>query len=491
MPYYSQLFPPVLPPNLPAHDGTQSLRVSFQVSVANTRDQFKHAQVIVHRLDSNANALNTSTYPLGIIFISNSNILYDSTSGMYYFDLPANLLPLNSVYKLQIRVGAQDLATVNPLNYIWLNTPSVYELFSEWSTVCLIKPITVPTFDLTGFTSKDGSGNYVQPVYLTDNVVNVANTPGFLFIGKYQAQDTNREETLSSYQMILYAGNGTTVESSWEVLSDSGVKHIGQYEAQNMQHSFDYVLEKGETYYAKFIVTSKNGYTNSKIYKFLVMYSDIDLYNTFHIYPNEDSSRLTLEVIGKQLLFRPVGPTVTEPMFDGTGLPPDIIQTHMIIAGTVKEAAYLDFNAIDGKWVLQLRALGIKPRPSRASALKNPVVTLTEKSSVTAVTHVIKLCAMNYKISFDREVVPRYMSAFILVKECWFQGKMILRQEKMVQMGTSKNGTITESSKMIGPMNEYYFYIKEDNGFMDFQAEYLRGSSNTELMNFVNAYKFN
>jgi hypothetical protein len=436
----------------------------------------------VNRLDSNRNALSTVTYPLGIIFLKDDKIIYDSALKMYYFELPANTLPLDIVYKLQVRVGTQDLNTVTNLNFMWLNNPSVYSEFSEWSTVCLVKPITVPKFDLIGFSSKDSNGNYVEPSYVTDNVVNVANTPGFLFTGAYSAADPKKEETIHSYSLTLFEDNGTTVEASWNVLSESGAKYIGQYEASNIQHSFDYVLEKPKTYYVKYQVTSKNGYVGTKIYKVLVMYADVNLYNTFHITPDQDLAKISLHVQGKQLLLKAEGDAAIEPTKDAT-VPESILYTHMLIQGTVKESENLDFHAINGDWVVQMRAMGIKPLDTKPLALKNPVFTIVEDAPATGgLYHKIKLCAVKCKISFDREVVPRYMNDFILVKEVWKSGKLIFRQEHY---------TSFPQSDFIDPTKEYYFYIRENKGYMDFSVAKIRTSTNPEIATAVSNYKIN
>lgn len=492
--YNNQLFPPIISPSLPAYDGTKALKVYFQNSIANSRDQFQHVQVIIHRVDSNLNALNTATYPLGIIFIKNANILLDSELGLYYFTLPSNLLALDSLYKLQIRVGAQDLNSEGNTiqNHVWLNTPVVYNQFSEWSTVCVIKPITVPAFEMVGFTSKDINGNYIQPRYETDNIVNIANTPGFLFSGQYVVKDPLKEEKINSYQFILYEDNGTVVESSWTELSNSGVKYIGQYEATNIQHSFEYVLEKGQTYYVKLLVTSKNGYIGYKIYKVLVMYAEVNLYNTFEVTPNQDLAKISLHVEGKQLLFVANRGTIVEPTKDAT-VSPSILQTHMIINGTIKESNNLDFHAINGKWVVQLRALGIKPMETKAKALKNPFLTLTQnKASTTSIYNVIKLCAMKQLVSFASEATPRWRNCFILVKECWNKkGVLLLRQEKIVSFGVNKDGTILNSSLFINPLTEYYFYIREDSGYLQFEVTKLRTSTNSEIQTEVSKFTYN
>ena len=154
---------------------------------------------------------------------------------------------------------------------------------------------------------------------------------------------------------------------------------------QAIQYSFDYILEKGKNYYVKFIVASKNGYTASKIYKVLVMYPEINLYNTLVIEPKPDLAKISLKVVGKQLLFIPTTGTTIEPMKDAT-VPESILLTHMIINGTVKETQNLTFFAINGKWVVQLRALGIKPMASKALALRNPFLVLEENQTTAPIT---------------------------------------------------------------------------------------------------------
>ena len=484
--YNTQLFPPVVPSSLPSYDGLGVLKVYFKTSVANYREQFKHIQITVNRLDSNLNALNTIDYPIGIIFVKDAQIFLDTTVNMYYVLLPAHLLALDVVYKLQVRVGAQDLndSGNSILNHIWLNTPAVYTLFSEWSTVCLIKPITIPFFSLVGFTSKDSNGNYVQPVY-AEAGVNIINTPGFLFAGQYDPLDSLKEETLSSYSFVLYEDNGTTVEASWKVVLKSEVQH-----SSAIQYSFDYVLEKGKNYYVKFIVVSKNGYTASKIYKALVMYPEINLYNTLVIEPKPDFAKISLKVVGKQLMFIPTTGTTIEPMKDAT-VPESILLTHMIINGTVKETQNLTFFAINGKWVVQLRALGIKPMATRALALRNPFLVLEENQTTAPIRNIIKVCAVKRLVSFARETTLRYENSFLLVKECWKGTTLVFRQERYVSLGLNKNGSVLDAAFPITPMTEYYFYIKEDNGFMDFDVKKIRVSTNTELQTHINQFSYN
>ena len=177
-------------------------------------------------------------------------------------------------------------------------------------------------------------------------------------------------------------------------------------------------------------------------------------------------------------------------MKDAT-VPSSILLTHMIINGTVKETQNLTFFAINGKWVVQLRALGIKPMASKALALKNPFLVLEENQTTALVRNIVKVCAVKQLVSFARETTLRYINSFILVKECWKGTELIFRQERYVSFGLNPNGSVLDSSFPITPMTEYYFYIKEDNGFMDFDVKKIRVSTNTELQTHVDQFSYN
>ena len=105
----SNLFPPIMAADAaPAFVRTDSCRIYFSLSSYNSLSDIKHVQVILINQKTNQTALKTSSYPLGIKFIS--SISTDSTINTdykYYItinntDVDGNVFGLNTFYKVQI-----------------------------------------------------------------------------------------------------------------------------------------------------------------------------------------------------------------------------------------------------------------------------------------------------------------------------------------------------------------------------------------------------
>ena len=114
------------------------------------------------------------------------------------------------------------------------------------------------------------------------------------------------------------------------------------------------------------------------------------------------------------------------------------------------------------------------------------------KSSTTSIHNIIKLCAVKQLVSFESEPKPRWRNYFLLVKECWNKkGVLLIRQEKIVSFGVAKDGTILNSSLFIDPLTEYYFYIREDSGYLQFEVTKVRTSTNSEIELAVSNFTYN
>lgn len=275
------LFPPIIEAKMDAFDKDISPRLYFSPSILNTREQFKHAQISIHRLNSNLNALSEDKYPLGFMFITNSEIVYDNQKDKYYINLPIDWVVDNTVdtfYKLQIRFAEQEIkADTAPnkegmflvkdsngdwvsLTQSWLNNQTNYLKFSEWSTVCVIKPITPPSFGLQGFDENSPlPTEYGQPNTIPSNFHN--------FIGFYFPQDKGMQEVISNYRMVLsYTLDGKNY------IEDTGVQTVDDYHRAVIQHSFKVELLEDVVYNISFEVISKDGYHGVMNYEGKVLY---------------------------------------------------------------------------------------------------------------------------------------------------------------------------------------------------------------------------
>jgi len=95
----------------------------------------------------------------------------------------------NEYYKVQIRftsINASNRPSSNKIDS-WLNTN--LGSFSEWSTVVLIRPISIPTLELNNFSSEADS--------------TTLNVQDLTIVGKVTF-DVKDSETLKSYYIHIY-----------------------------------------------------------------------------------------------------------------------------------------------------------------------------------------------------------------------------------------------------------------------------------------------
>ena len=97
---------------------------------------------------------------------------------------------------------------------------SNYEHFSEWSKVCLVRAISTPTLEISGY-----------DVQNKEIVWSMANT---VILGKLTFKDRNEQDLLKQYQIKLYD------KATNSLLTDSGVQFTDNY---NEVNSFNYTLE--------------------------------------------------------------------------------------------------------------------------------------------------------------------------------------------------------------------------------------------------------
>ena len=144
------IYPPIIATFMPAFDYTKPVRIYFAISTYNSLADIAQAQVTLHYQTDNRNALNTDKYPNKIKECSITNVTPQddatvaATLHHYYITIDKSVLITgnftpDTIYKVQIRFSTRR----------WGEGASASDLAStasEWSTVCLIKPIEVPSF---------------------------------------------------------------------------------------------------------------------------------------------------------------------------------------------------------------------------------------------------------------------------------------------------------------------------------------------------------
>ena len=265
------LYPPVVDTYMPAFlVGSSDIqkntcRVYFSISLYNSLNDIKNAQVTVANQNTNLSVLDKSKYPCEIMLTDIKTDLTRVSDDKYYIEIKTSDIEegfqINQYYKVQIRFTAAGAANVS------LNTPQAIDSwlaanlsnFSEWSTVCLVRGISVPSLSISGF---DISAD--TTLWSLNNVD---------VVGRLTYADSAETDTLKSYQIKLYDINN-------QLLSDSGVIYSNAYSNINeFNYTFEYAFNEGESYYFTFEYETANMYTESNTYEFMVVQEGADILN--------------------------------------------------------------------------------------------------------------------------------------------------------------------------------------------------------------------
>lgn len=240
-------------------------RVYFMLSPYNILSQIQNAQVTVRSQLTNNTVLHPDKYPTEIML---KPILVDAnrkTEDKYYVEIrPEDLVNCNFIidqfYKVQIRFTSIntedpgiDLTDPDAVQAIdsWLSRNLNY--FSEWSTVCLIRGISVPTLSIQDFDV--GSATEIYDIVINTQV-----------IGQLTFADENETETLRSVRIRSYTMQDVLLTDSGEILANQFT------DTNNFKDTIKYWFksEVGQ-YYFTVTYTTQNLYTETLQYVFNVI----------------------------------------------------------------------------------------------------------------------------------------------------------------------------------------------------------------------------
>ena len=267
----SKLYPPIVDYSMPAFDkNSKEIRIYFALSSYNKISEVVGAHMTVRYQTDNTNALSSS-YPAKIKVCSISEITPEedatiaATDARYYITLRASDLAKGKfeqgiVYKIQIRFTKHDQSKENP-DSDYFNTH--LSDFSEWSTVCLIRGITVPTYSIVQFDEVD-----IEDMGSTS--ITLASLDA-TFLGTYTPGESS--ETLQTWRMRLYN------ETKETLLGDTGYNTYNAYNYaptdENGTIAFEgiipYALTSSTSYVLILDIETKNGYKSSAEYAFTAM----------------------------------------------------------------------------------------------------------------------------------------------------------------------------------------------------------------------------
>lgn len=258
------LYPPIINFAMPAFNCKDPIKIYFAISTYNSLSEIAQAQVTVRYQTNNANALNATKYPNKIKCCPITEVTPEddatraATAARFFITLdPGDIATGNfdptMIYKVQIRFSTKSWSSTDPISNLASSA-------SEWSTVCLIKPIEIPDFTIVELEQEEGASS-------DETVSTILATLEPDFIGVYIP--VSQSETLKNWRMRLYDSTGENL------LADTGVKISNSYEANNGRLSFEghlpYQMTNNTNYQLVFDIETKNGYTASKTYIFTAM----------------------------------------------------------------------------------------------------------------------------------------------------------------------------------------------------------------------------
>ena len=273
------LFPPILKDTQPAFINTGSCRIYFNLSQFNSLDEIRHAQITVINQKNNKNVLNSS-YPDGIKIINEFN-QSGNNDYKYYVeisssDIVGGAFELNQFYKVQIRFSNIDISspTAQAIN-------SNLDHFSEWSTVSLIKGISIPTISINT---------------LDQSTITQFSIPPTIFSGKLTFSNSAEKETLKSFSIKIYK-NGEN-----KPFINSGINYTNQYNPNQFTYDLLYDFEKQILYTLEFSYTTINNYSNTVNFNFKIKKEIKNELNAIlNITPEQSQGRMKINVAFKPL----------------------------------------------------------------------------------------------------------------------------------------------------------------------------------------------
>ena len=286
------IYPPIVNFAMPAFDYKKPIRVYFAISTYDSLSDIAQAQVTVRYQTNNANALNTSKYPNKIKCCPIREVTPDddptiaATATRFYITLEPGDIVTGSfnpsmIYKVQIRFSTKSWSSTAPIS-------SLAASASQWSTVCLIKPIEIPDFTIVELEQEEGASS-------DETVSTILATLEPDFIGVYMP--VSPTETLKKWRMRLYDAEGQ------QLLADTGEKISNIYEANSGRISFEghleYQMSNNTSYQLVFDIQTRNGYTASKTYFFTAMsYATGAIDGSISLQINEQDGYAKVKLIG-------------------------------------------------------------------------------------------------------------------------------------------------------------------------------------------------
>ena len=388
------LYPPIVDTYVPAFlvdSGTDKdiCRIYFTLSKFNTISNIANVQISVRNQYTNLSVLDKLKYPSEIMLTSIQEDTSKTSDDRYYIelnktDIQGGKFEINQYYKVQMRFTHIDAAEVS------LTVPQAIDgwlaaninLFSEWSTVCLIRGISTPQLAVSGFTIENGEiswANYNPIIYGTLSFKNVEET-----------------EKLKSYQIKLYDKNNN-------LLTDSGIQYTN---TNNFSYGLNYNFVAGTAYKFTIECTTMNLYSAIAIYEFKTAIEESEILDfTFIADADEDNGRIVLTIKKSNITDGFTGELVLRRTSNKTNFTIwEDLKTYKYTGATAIKETFNDMTIESGVWYkyyLQKRSNGVA---ASTKYIRTPIMVIFDDMFLTTKDRQLKIKFNPTVSSFKRTI---------------------------------------------------------------------------------------
>lgn len=388
------LYPPIVDTYVPAFltdSGTDKdiCRIYFTLSQFNTMEDIENVQVTVRSQYTNLSVLNKSKYPSEVMLTSIQEDASRTSDDRYYIelnktDIQGGQFEINQYYKIQMRFTHVDAAEVS------LATPQAIDgwlaaninLFSEWSTVCLIRGISTPQLAVSGFTIEDGKiswANYNPIIY-----------------GTLSFKDEEETERLKSYQIRLYDSNN-------QLLTDSGIQYTN---TNSFSYGLNYNFVAGAAYKFTIECTTMNLYSAIATYEFTTATEESEILDfSFIAEADEDNGRVILTIKKSNITDGFTGELVLRRTSNKTNFTIwEDLKTYTYEGATAIKETFSDMTIESGVWYkyyLQKRSNGVA---ASTKYIKTPIMVIFDDMFLTTKDRQLKIKFNPTVSSFKRTI---------------------------------------------------------------------------------------
>ena len=386
------LYPPIVDTYVPSFlvdSGTDKdiCRIYFILSKFNTISDIANVQITVRNQYTNLSVLDKSKYPSEIMLTSIQEDTSKTSDDRYYIelnktDIQGGKFEINQYYKVQMRFTHID-APAAPSNQAldaWL--AANINLFSEWSTVCLIRGISTPQLAVSGFTIENGEiswANYNPIIY-----------------GTLSFKNEEETEKLKSYQIKLYDKNNN-------LLTDSGIQYTN---TNNFSYGLNYNFVAGAAYKFTIECTTMNLYSAIATYEFKTSIEESEILDfTFIANADEDNGRIVLTIKKSNITDGFTGELVLRRTSNKNNFTIwEDLKTYKYTGATAIKETFNDMTIESGVWYkyyLQKRSNGVA---ASTKYIRTPIMVIFDDMFLTTKDRQLKIKFNPTVSSFKRTI---------------------------------------------------------------------------------------